>query len=550
MASPASPAAVFFNQRWTWWSTVLVLAVVAFVRISLMNFPLERDEGEYAYAGQLLLQGVPPYELAYNMKFPGTYIAYAFIMAVFGQTPAGIHLGVLCITTLTALMLYWLGKKMFGPLGGAAAAMTYAVLATESRMFGMEAHATHFTAFFATAGLCAMWKARRETSWPWAAVAGAMFGAAILTKQHAIFICAWAAAVFAWDCRQHKDIPVRRRCLNLAAAVAGIVLPFGLCCLWLWYAGVFGKFWFWTIDYARQYVAIRSMSDIWIAAGFSIGQVLIEHSLLWATVFAGTVLVLVERSLRLQRFWLIGFAAAALLTTVPGFYFRTHYFLLTLPAAALLSACAVVTMQHHWNNRVPGRFRDWPVGAFFLLLVALALFQKKGEWAVLARAQGQDALLSHAFYGNEPFPEAEVVSKFIRANSPANARVAVLGSEPDIYFLSQRHSATGYIYMYPLMEHQPFAHRMQDEMIHEIEAVKPEYVVVALMDNSWFVSSDADKRIFDWWDGYQAGYTLVGLADMISPARIYYIFGTNALAQYGKVTTNGLAVFQRREKSP
>src|SRR6185369_3753671 len=228
-----------FNQRWIWWSCVLVLSVVAAARISLMNFPLERDEGEYAYAGQLLLQGIPPYELAYNMKFPGTYVAYALIMAVFGETPAGIHLGVLCVTTLTALMLYWLGKKSLGPMGGAAAAMTYAVLATESRMFGMAAHATHFTAFFATAGLCAMWKARQETNWRWAALAGLMFGTAILTKQHAFVICAWAVAVFVHDAWVRRDIPQRRRMLNLAAVAAGSIVPFGICCLWLWQAGVF-----------------------------------------------------------------------------------------------------------------------------------------------------------------------------------------------------------------------------------------------------------------------------------------------------------------------
>jgi len=46
---------------------------------------VERDEGEYADAGQLILQGVPPYTLAYNMKFSGTYAAYAVIMAIFGQ---------------------------------------------------------------------------------------------------------------------------------------------------------------------------------------------------------------------------------------------------------------------------------------------------------------------------------------------------------------------------------------------------------------------------------------------------------------------------------
>src|SRR3954465_6860244 len=118
MAPPASTSAAsrFFNQHWTWWSTVLVLAIIAVVRISVMNFPLERDEGEYAYAGQLILQGIPPYQLAYNMKFPGTYGAYALIMALFGQTPAGIHFGVMCVTSLTALMLYGLGKKILDGL--------------------------------------------------------------------------------------------------------------------------------------------------------------------------------------------------------------------------------------------------------------------------------------------------------------------------------------------------------------------------------------------------------------------------------------------------
>ena len=35
---------------------------------------------------------------------------------------------------------------------------------------------------------------------------------------------------------------------------SGAVLPYLLICLWLWHAGVFEKFWFWTVTYARQYV--------------------------------------------------------------------------------------------------------------------------------------------------------------------------------------------------------------------------------------------------------------------------------------------------------
>ena len=56
---------------------VVILFAAALIRLRLAGAPLERDEGEYAYAGQLVLQGVPPYQLAYNMKFPETYYAYS-----------------------------------------------------------------------------------------------------------------------------------------------------------------------------------------------------------------------------------------------------------------------------------------------------------------------------------------------------------------------------------------------------------------------------------------------------------------------------------------
>ena len=167
---------------------VAVLVVVAVARLRLLNFPLERDEGEYAYAGQLMLQGIPPYQLAYNMKFPGTYAAYAVIMALFGQTPAGIHFGLLCMTTMTALMLFWLGKQILDWTAGMIAATFYAVMAASPSMLGLSGHATHFAAFFATAGLCVMWRTRQSGHGLMVMTSGLLFGAAILIKQPAALI--------------------------------------------------------------------------------------------------------------------------------------------------------------------------------------------------------------------------------------------------------------------------------------------------------------------------------------------------------------------------
>ena len=88
--------------QFAWWAlATIVFTLVVAIRIRLLGIPLERDEGEYAYAGQLILQGIPPYKLAYNMKFPGTYAAYAVIMSIFGQTIIGIHIGLLLINVAT-----------------------------------------------------------------------------------------------------------------------------------------------------------------------------------------------------------------------------------------------------------------------------------------------------------------------------------------------------------------------------------------------------------------------------------------------------------------
>jgi hypothetical protein len=50
-----------------------IAATTAF-HVRLLKMPLERDQGEYALAGQLILDGYAPYQRLYNMKWPGTYL--------------------------------------------------------------------------------------------------------------------------------------------------------------------------------------------------------------------------------------------------------------------------------------------------------------------------------------------------------------------------------------------------------------------------------------------------------------------------------------------
>jgi hypothetical protein len=136
-------------------------------------------------------------------------------------------------------------------------------------------------------------------------------------------------------------------------------------------------------------------------------------------------------------------------------------------------------------------------------------------------------------YGAQPFEQASEIGDYIRNNSKPDDRVAVLGSEPEIYFYAHRHSATGYIYTYPLMETQSYAAKMQDDMISEIEAARPEFVVMVWFPMSWLRTENSNDHILDWAKDYVTGhYDVVGVADLQDDDSTIYRWGA-AAATYG-----------------
>lgn len=231
---------------WPWIILLLILISAAAVRVRVAHAPLERDEGEYAYAGQLLLQKVPPYQLAYNMKMPGTYVAYAAILAVFGESPFGIHLGMVFVNVATIILIFLLGRKLFDVVGGLVAAASYALLSVSHCFLAMAAHANHFVILFAVAGLLVLLKAQESNRRWWFFWGGILFGLAFLMKQQGVFFIPFALFSVVWQGWQTRPWQWKDLFKKMILLVAGSLVPFLITCIVLWGAGVFGRFWFWT----------------------------------------------------------------------------------------------------------------------------------------------------------------------------------------------------------------------------------------------------------------------------------------------------------------
>ena len=128
-------------------------------------------------------------------------------------------------------------------------------------------------------------------------------------------------------------------------------------------------------------------------------------------------------------------------------------------------------------------------------------------------------------YPDNPFAEAVKIAAYLREHTNPDDTIAVLGSEPEIYFYSHRRSATGYIYTYGLMEPQKYARQMQQEMIREIEDARPKYLISVSMAYSWLRRADSEQAIFTWANEYTAqNYAVDGFVN-ITPKEIDYFFG-------------------------
>jgi len=154
--------------------------------------------------------------------------------------------------------------------------------------------------------------------------------------------------------------------------------------------------------------------------------------------------------------------------------------------------------------------------------------------------------VSRMIYGLNPFPESLEVARYIKNNSAPGTKIAVFGSEPQIYFYADRPSATDYLYMYPLVKQHPHVLNMQQEMMREIKQSTPEYIVSVNIPTSWLFDEVVGMPFISWMENYLfTYYRVVGVVELYS----YYgpkYYWDKAAENYVPSTTCYMLVYKRK----
>jgi hypothetical protein len=519
---------------------LLAIVVVGLIRLRLAGIPLERDEGEYAYIGKMMLDGTAPYVSAYNMKLPGTYFMYSIIMMVFGKSFMGIHYGLLIMNSFTMWFFYLGLRRLFNSQVALLCAVMYGFYTISASVLGFAAHATHFINFFVAAGIYFMSRITTSNKKYYVFLLGLMFGLSFLMKQQAVYFLFFGGAfvVYHYLPKNRNWVPLAR---STGLYALGVILPYLVTAALLYLAGAFEKFWFWTVEYASKYASGVSFEEGKQAFAATFDPIYKEYPLIWIFAALGMILLFISKYTTLQKVIACSFVLFAALSITPGFYFRQHYFITLLPAITLLAAIALHSISNFLTAKI--KLQSFAVISItFILFTVGSAFSNNKEYYL--KMEPED--IGRMIYQGNPFAESEEVANYIKEHSNPTDKIAILGSEPQILFYSDRRSATGYLYTYSLMENQPYNKIMQDEMIREIEKEKPKFIIFCRVAFSWLARTESPKKIFEWADKYFLNYNLVGITDIQgSGIPSIFVWGKEA-ATYSISGQNSLLIMERK----
>lgn len=513
----------------------ITLCLVVFVRMRLLSMPLDRDEGCWAYGGWLLLEGNPPYKYFYEIKMPGIYFLYAFIMMIFGQTTEGIRTGILFAVLINMFLVYKLSRKISGDTDNSLLSSSfYGLLSLDRGTLSLSGYTTHFVLTFVMLSVIFALDGFKQNKSRLFFISGLFAGISFMMKQPAIFfILFFLAYIFIMGLMSRYE--GKKNLINILLYLAGSVSVFLIVCAIMKINGAFDRFWFMTMEYAFKHgkmlpagVAISSFMFF-----LSITSFFFKVALFFLVLYVFFAMFFIKETDKKILYATLLLFSVAFVSS--GFYFRNHYFIaLALPMA--LVTFEKFTYKNEEDEIISKRVKN----LLFIFFITLLLITQNKILFKLTPAQ-----VCREIFSVNPFPESEAIAKFVASNTNKDDKIAVLGSESQIFFYAKRKSATGYTSFIHLMEDNVMADKMQAEAIREIEESAPKYLIYVNIPTSWVQGPKSSMRVFNWFKNKvrKEELEIAGLINIISPDKTIYVWGKEA-ENYRLITPYWVAIFK------
>jgi len=504
------------------WLFINIL-IMAALTVPLLNVPLGRDQGIFAYVADGILRGLSPYTQSFDLKPPGIFFIYAFNFTILGESPQAVYVGALLYRILTLLAIYVTGKKMYGEREGLSASFLYGVFS--SLVFGRIWRSAQTETFMVLPlVLTCYFFVRSEERDRYPLLCGISAGAAFVIKYSAGFIILPIALYWLFNIKSRKVI----LCLS------GFLFSMIPVIIYFYYHNSLYGLYVVTLKFNMFHVARRfhagTMWNKLMRYGVKILREM--HVLL---ICSSLFLLLRKQNNRFYKilaFWLL---SSFLSIAIQGKFWFYHWIVLLGPLS-LMAGWQVVWLYDWFAKTRAGK------NIVIILYAAAFLFSMKTSH-FRYRISHSIRYLSHDISREDflrpfdklsnslSFSNTENMAKYIRENTGTSDTVWIFGHESLVYFLAQRRSPTRFQWDYPLTIDVPGAEKIKNLFLKtcllEINQRKPKIIFIMQNDANPIEREDSVIQ----WSG------IPELVEFLSKNYIFSQESYNALIYWRKDET-------------
>jgi hypothetical protein len=476
--------------RWLGIFALLLLFVA--LRWNNFNVPLIRDEGEYAYAAQLLIHGGIPYEQAFVQKPPMVIYSYALAQLLLPGVFWAPRLLANVFVALATLLLGCVARKEFG---SGVAWLTMLLVTPMILLPGLDQFPANTEMFLllpmlATFAIYVHARHCGQKTIYW--LAAGFFGVtALCCKYTALPPIAFVFVVWAVESwRQTRDMRTLLK-FFLAVALGGALAAILELGFFLIHDGG-ARLWECTVLFNRLYLHSSTFGHRWLWCGIFWSN--------WWVLFLMPWAIFLRPPCRIG-FWLGAFISAVVATSASAY---GQYYIVLMPFWALMAAVGIRAMalrlgggSDQSSQRITG---------LIAILVLVLLLRPDLTWLTSSHARFLEERINCY-----PFGGSLTVARRVEELSGPDDFVYVAGSEPQILFYAQRYSPTRFITAYALMIPTVMAEQYQHEAMAALVRHPPKLIVYSLDKTSWLRQTDSPTDFQDFLGQFlRRNYLLVG----------------------------------------
>ena len=496
------------NKQIALYFVIVLLAGIIFGGTALL-YPFGRDQGIYAYAGKLLLEGKINYKYVFDLKPPGVHFVFAFAQFLLGKSMLGMRAFDILWQSATGFVLFLITYKMaFSKLAGLLSSVLYIFL-----YFKMDywhtLQADGFLNLPFALSILILITLKKEKFSSTVLLSGFLFGVTILFKYTLILFLPLLIAVFLFE----TDSPFLKRIKKILLYISGFITAILLTAVLYYFSGALGYFFdiqfvqtplYAKIGYETESVGFIAANIIRLFFG-SVYSPLILSSALLAVYLAGTKQF--NNKLIILFAWIISSLAGLIIQ----WKFFLYHFLVIIPSLSVGASIFI--------SRINERFRkSFPVSitvSSVIILIIYFLFGFKPYSVnysdLLSYMKGDKTLeqvyIEKGFTSDSAFMIGKTFNAidYIKTNTSESDGIYVWGFDPLIYYLSGRHCVSRFIYNFPLYWKED-NEEFQKEFLVDLYNDKPRMILVSQRDPLYFISGyrDDSKSMLEKFSGFKS----------------------------------------------